>query len=132
MEAKKKKLLVCINHELTPQQLEELREWDIRYLKEVDDLLFRSLTQCPGDVTNVVALAANLCDMIEYDFFSGVLLPIGSPALMFSFAREVGDHLPPGIEFLFSHSVRDSVDVTQEDGSVVKKAVFKHSHFISL
>jgi len=128
-----KKLLVMIQHQLTPEQLQELNDLgfdndNIEYLRDIDPALFGQVSNCPGDTTGLWKLASDM--HTACDWYHAVLLPIGSPAFMTMFTSLLfGDEsLPP--KLLFSHSERESEDIPQEDGSVKKVSTFKHKHFI--
>jgi hypothetical protein len=68
------------------------------------------------------------------DKFDRVILPVGSPAFMFQFALELGLNNDPLCldRYYFAHSVKESVEAAQADGSVKKTSVFKHVRFFNL
>lgn len=119
-----KTLLVCMQHNLNQQQFNELKDYDIFYLKDVNPDLFKYLANCSSNEEELRNLSFQLIEVANK--YSTTLLPIGSPAFMYLFAQEfLGD-------VLFAHSQRMSVDEPQADGSVKKVSVFKHLKFIKL
>ena len=63
-------------------------------------------------------------------------LPIGSPAFQHEFfgrTESMRRNYPMSdyaTQFIFSHTVRESVEEPQSDGSIVKKSVFRFEQFI--
>lgn len=119
-----KTLLVCMQHNLTQQQFNELKDYDIFYLKDVNPDLFKYIANCPGDEEELRNISFQLIEVANK--YSTVLLPIGSPAFMYLFAQEFFGKV------LFSHSERISKDEMQADGSVKKVSIFNHVKFIKL
>lgn len=127
------KILIALQHQLTENQLAELKNLDTRveleYLKDVNVKLFNTVANSPSDVVELVVAAQeleNLCR--EYE---KVLLPIGSPAFMFGFAAVVATRQSK-TKFLFSHSERQSEEVPGPGGTTEKKMIFKHMKFIEI
>lgn len=128
-------ILVCLQHQLTQTQIDSLKTnySIITILKSVNEDLFNRMANSPSD--------ENELDILAEDFLTFVrnrgphcdtLGPLGSPALMFLIGAKAGFMLKDYQRFLFSHSVRESVEIKQEDGSVLKSSVFNHQKFISL
>lgn len=128
------KILKCLNHALTADQVESLLELvdnvnedvEIVLLEDIDKNLFDKIKNSPDNIQDLNILAEELYGVVhEYDF---VILPIGSPAFMFRFARILGMY-GTTCTFLFSHSERESVEV-ETNGVVEKKSVFKHKKWL--
>lgn len=136
------KLIKAIQHQLTSEQIAELKERfdinenDIVDIKDlVSDDLYSKLTQTPASEELIFDIAVQLMKAInEYvkDISDMIylLLPIGSPAFMFAFARIANGLMVDGI--LFAHSERVVEEKMMEDGKVVKQSVFKHIKFLVL
>lgn len=124
MKNNPKFVLWCPQHAPTEEQLKEL-DSVVCYLKDISPDLFKEL-QNTGE-KNLGFYASKLLDMFAlYDI---VVLPIGSPAFVFV----LGDLIPNDVKhkIVFAHSERESVDIPQPDGTVVKKSVFKHIKFFN-
>lgn len=138
----KTKILVAMNHELTPEQLQELDRVygnpKIFYLKDVNHPLFRQLEQCPSDEGNLRNLADHLAEeMKEFDY---TILPIGTPAFNFLLPLYLAwndalfgaDLRLMRFKVLFAFSTRNVVEKRNDDGTIEKKVIFKHEKFIQL
>lgn len=140
-----KNILVCMQHNLTPAQRVELgTENNVILLKDVNLELFAAMANSPGNEEEVLAIANGFVDFLAKEKFNFVVLPLGSPAMMFAVAREIGDR--KGFEdgesmtnprvfrgtALFAHSERKSIEETLPDGSVKKSVIFDHIRFIRL
>jgi hypothetical protein len=135
------KMINTLQHALTADQLAELKALgydEVVHLRDLNPELFAGMANTPGNEAEVGLLAFKL--MGEMVTFGGrlcdaCLLPLGSPALMFSFARMLGREtvdvesswVP---DFFFAHSERVSEDQPQLDGTVKKVVVFKHIRFL--
>lgn len=158
------KVLNFLQHKLTDAQLAELNDLgydEIVSLAEWDRSLAEFVAQTPGDDKLIATVAYKLAESLfppekwledknQTGFvnpFDAILLPGGSPAFMFAFARQVGlfqmsftgdtfagtggfDYDVRATKFIFSHSVKVSVDQTQVDGSIRKVSVFQHEKFL--
>lgn len=128
------KILVAMQHQLTEDQLIELKNLDtqveIEYLKDVDGQLFNTVANSPDDVRALAIAAQSLENSCRFGY-DAVVLPIGSPAFMFCFATVVATR-QTRTRFLFAHSERQSVEVPGADGIVEKKLIFKHMKFIEI
>lgn len=123
-------LLVAIQHQLTAEQIQELKEMgyvgDIILLKDHNPDLFNKLSNCPDNQFELLQLAKEL---VSNGLNADLLRPIGSPAFNAVLDRVLFE---THVKSLFSHSERISVDEPQADGSVVKKSVFKHIKFFKV
>lgn len=122
---KTKKILWCPQHTPTQEQVKELLG-EIYFLKDVDPKLYQSLSNTGTE--DLVHLAFQFKKL--WTAYDHVVLPIGSPAFIYV----LGNNDIPGAtksKVLFAHSVRESIDIPQADGSVLKKAVFRHVKFFN-
>lgn len=120
------RLLVAIQHRLTNEQLEELKLLgftNVKTLEEANPPLFKALSNTPSSEGELDKLATELAQTSAN--FDAVVLPIGSPAFNFLISRKLNNK---GV--LFAHSERVSIEEPNEDGSIIKKSVFKHIKFI--
>lgn len=130
-------VLNMVQHALTKEQIAELEKLEnIVDGKEALPSLHSKIANSPSSSLAIRHLAnevyVTILDLSE-DEKVYVHLPIGSPAFMFSLGMVVGYRGKwENIRFVFSHSERISIDEKQEDGSVVKKSVFKFSHLIEI
>ncbi|HMV45729.1 MAG TPA: hypothetical protein PK079_21230 [Leptospiraceae bacterium] len=125
-------------HELTTEQRELAASYSdtIVDLKKLNPSLHERLVSCPLEKGELLALADELLMFIgEVSQMNKnrltLHLPIGSPAFMALFFMKLDREKLP-CRIVFSHSDRVSVDEKQEDGSVVKRAVFKFVKFIEI
>jgi len=129
-------------HALTTEQVAAAKELGVTEFLEAADVLpaevLDKLRNCPSDNYELTTLAYKIIDAINQkavgdDSLLFVHLPCGSPALMWKFCDLVGGavaHLDCVFHAVFSHSVRDSVESTEPDGTVIKKSVFRFEKFI--
>lgn len=121
-------ILNTIQHALTAEQIEQLGVMfpgeKILHLRDINSELFAGLANCPADERLMIGMAEHLAEILDYDMIDQVILPIGSPAFMFCFARTIGQFRKT--PFLFAHTERVSEDQPQSDGTIKKVAVFKH------
>jgi len=122
------KILVCLAHELTVEQKVEMGEAEITSLKHAAPDLFGLLSNCSDD-TDVLTDAADRLIAIS-EKFDATILPIGSPMFMFILSSRLS--YGEKKHYYFAHSVRESVDSSQPDGSVKKQSVFKHVRFFNM
>lgn len=124
-----KKALNTMQHPLTDDQIADLNnmfnEVNVSKLMDVDLELSKQLSSVSVDA-NLDDLANKLIEVARK--FDIVILPIGSPAFMFKFARKT--HANVDITFLFAHSDRVSIEKQNEDGTVSKTSIFKHVKFL--
>jgi hypothetical protein len=131
-------------HKLTADQIEAAKQLGASRFLEAADILppdtVDKLRNCPSDKDGLLSIAYQLIDAIKAtakgdDSLPLVHLPCGSPALMWKLCDLIGGavgHLDCVFDAVFSHSVRDSVETLQPDGSVVKNSVFRFEKFIVL
>lgn len=133
-----KKILVVMQHQFTPEQLEELKDDRLVYLKDCAPQLFAQIANSPADLERLEKLAEDLVEATGIQGCSIMLRPLGSPAFNSVLDRRLlfrDERLEEGeerISSMFAHSERVSIDEPQPDGSVVKKSIFKHVKFIKI
>lgn len=93
------KVLNCTQHNLTPEMIQSLGDAEIVNLRDADPKLFGELSNVSID-SDLSGLARDLNNLV--DKFDEVILPIGSPAFMWEFARE----FTGTCAILFAHSNR--------------------------
>ncbi|MCK9235886.1 MAG: hypothetical protein M0P09_06175 [Acholeplasmataceae bacterium] len=124
-----KKILNTMQHALTSEQETDLGgmfgKHQLQDLRDVNFELFKQLSNIAID-SNLNDLANCLLEVARK--FDIVILPIGSPAFMFTFSRLT--HFHRDIVFMFAHSDRVSVEKQNEDGTVTKTNIFKHVKFL--
>ncbi len=133
----KNKVLICINHELTDIQKQELVEvfkcdQNFHYLKNENQKLFNNLSNCSENTGWLKNKAKELVDYIIKNSFDYVVLPIGSPAFLWCLAQYVEKTMKnvSEIKFLFAHTKRVAFDTVDENGKVKKVSFFEHVCFI--
>lgn len=120
------KILWPLNHQITTDQYNGLVELfggevTVDILNDVDSDLANQLKNTPPSIDGCSKLADKLLSVAgNYDF---IVFPVGSPAFQDVFHSK---NASVGVPRLYSDTKRDSIDVVQADGSIVKKAVFKH------
>lgn len=126
-------------HALTADQIAAAKELGVTEFLEAADVLppdvLAAIRNCPGEKDELTALANKMIDAIKAvaaaeDPLPLVHLPAGSPALMWKFCDLIGSYIDCVPYAVFSHSVRDSVETVQPDGTVIKKSVFRFEKFI--
>ena len=123
------KVLNLLAHSLTADQASELAEHEVVSLAAIAPDLAKFAAQCPDDRALLRKVARELATLCSE--FDQVIAPIGSPAFMAEFFALIGTDAEFGItvgNFIFAHSVRESVEV-EINGTVEKKVVFKHVRF---
>jgi hypothetical protein len=125
-------------HELTSEQMELARDYSdtILDLKKMNLDLYERLVSCPPEKVELLELVYELFDYIIKVSKTSIMrltlhLPIGSPAFMAIFFMNLDREKLP-CRIVFSHSDRVSIDEKQEDGTVIKRAVFKFIKFIEV
>ncbi len=129
--------LNCTAHSLTEEQKEEAKKLDPvpMDLQDLSPELHKRLLNCPSDYDGIILLLREFCDYLSYIKKKAkgeeiyLHFPVGSPFFMASFFSYFKKK---GFNFVFSHSDRVSVDEKQEDGTVVKRAVFRFVKFLIL
>ena len=127
------KVLNTMQHTLTSTQIAELQEKygiDVQIvdLKAFSMSLFSQLSNISANA-DLSTLACDLICTINLNNFNAVILPIGSPAFMYTLASR-NDEICA--DKLFAHSERVSKEVTNADGTVTKTSVFNHIGFITI
>lgn len=126
-----------VQHALSGEQEKELGKLGrIECGREILPSIYPKIANSPNTTLGIRQLVnelyTNLLDLSEKEEVY-VHLPLGSPAFMFKLGMVIGLHGRwKNMKFVFSHSERVSIDEKQEDGSVVKRSVFKFSHLIEL
>lgn len=127
-------VLVCLQHTLTEEQNSDLTTAkSVVLLKNINSALFARVANIDPEIDSetLKQLADEFNNqLLGYDI---AILPIGSPefqatcavALVSRHYDWAGLANPPSL--VYARSRRESVDEAQSDGSVVKRAVFKHA-----
>ena len=127
------KVLNTMQHALGSAQIAELKtkygdNVEIVDLKNFSESLFSQLSNINA-TADLSILAHELINTINFGNFDAVILPIGSPAFMYTLASR-NDEICA--DKLFAHSERVSKEVTNADGTVTKTNVFNHVRFITI
>ena len=124
------KILCVLNHQLTDDQIQGLHvlfdgSVTIDVLSNINSSLADNLKNTPANIADCAILADKLLKLtVNYDF---IIFPVGSPLFQDVFHQK---NMAFGVPRLYSDTARDSIDVPQLDGSIVKKTVFKHRAWI--
>lgn len=133
-----KKIFVNLTaHKLTEEQIKAAKEkLGVDEIVEAEEIVSKKLLdrlrQCPSDKNKLIDMAYELADEL-YKYAIGkearlyVHLPTGSPAFMWVFANVFPHKFMSAV---FSHTRREVIKIEQQDGSVIKKSVFKFRKFI--
>ena len=135
------KVMNLMQHELNEEQLNELGTM----LPEIAEIIdgkneisyHNELANTPGDWGKLSKLADRLVNdcLLSMRQYDAVILPVGSPAFQTAIGFAICRAKQEGaLDFdspmmIWAHSVRESVDQPQPDGSIRKMSVFNHSHF---
>jgi hypothetical protein len=118
-------------HTLSASQRADAENQGFEILDQKPDF-YSELVNMTGD-EDLDALAEKL---LEWCRNCTCLMPIGSPAFMAVFFQLWGQARKRNrfqkTRFVFSHTMRESVDVQQPDGSVKKTVVFNHVKFLEV
>lgn len=126
-------------HALTADQIAAAKDLGVNKFLEAADVLpanvLEKLRNCPDEAASLELLAKKVIEAVNQvaDGFTYVHLPCGSPALMWAMAGLTmgqNPHLPLKLTPVFSHSVRESVEEIQPNGTVMKRSVFRFESFI--
>ena len=140
MNRKSYTFLNCTAHSLTEDQIKMIFEiqnnCNTVELKSENPNLHNELINCPPDEEKMLILYNQFSKyLLSYlkankktKFY--IHLPIGSPYFMALFFSRFP--VKKRIEFLFSHTDRESIEEIQEDGRVIKKSVFRFQKFLTL
>jgi hypothetical protein len=135
------KVMNLMQHQLNEKQLIELGTMlpaEIEIIDGKNEIsYYNELANTPGDWGKLSKLADRLVSdcLLSMEQYEAVILPVGSPAFQTAIgfaicrAKQEGalDFDSPMV--VWAHSIRESIDQPQPDGSVRKASVFKHSHF---
>ena len=130
--------LNCTAHSLTQEQSHRANHYSnyLLDLKDDNPVLYENLTNCPPDIERIKELVEELIEYLRIKWIESermliVHFPIGSPvfnAILFSKL----DRMELPFRILFSHSDRVSIDKKLEDGTIIKKTVFKFIKFLEI
>ena len=130
-------IINTMQHNLTPVQITDLDSVckcdTVVKLSELEPELFAKLANTPADMDEIHNLVEQFIGMLRKYHPEAVILPIGSPAFMFSLACEIGRlEADYWTKLLFSHTERQSVEEIQPDRSVIKKQIFNHVKWLQI
>lgn len=124
-----KNLLWCSAHTPTKEQIQSLNTMgQVMFLKDVKPSLQEKINNCPADRGELMSLAQEL-NKIRLDLDCTIVQLGGSPMFLYIAGATINSCLSKQV-LIFAHSERVSVDIPQEDGTVVKTSVFKHIGWI--
>ena len=131
-------IINTMQHTLTEKQVLDLfglvgERQSVVLLKDLEAELFAKLANSLADEKELSSLAIDLINVIRKNNPEAMIMPIGSPAFMFSFGMAVGRlEAECWTKFLFSHTERESVEEKQADGTITKKTVFDHKKWLHI
>lgn len=124
-----KTLLWCSAHTPTKEQLNSLSEMgELVFLKDVDASVQDRINNCSSNREDLLKLADDI-NQIRIQMDCTIVQLGGSPLFLYIAGAMMNGCMSKSV-LLFAHSERVSVDVPQEDGTVVKTSVFKHIGWI--
>ena len=124
-----KNLLWCSAHTPTKEQMESLNSMgQVIFLKDVNTSIQDRINNCSSDRRELMALAQEL-NKIRLELDCTIVQLGGSPMFLYIAGATINSCLSKQV-LIFAHSERVSVDMPQEDGTVVKTSVFKHIGWI--
>ena len=124
-----KKLLWCSAHTPTKEQLDSLNEMgQLVFLKDVDASLQEQINNCSSDRRELISLANDI-NKLRLELDCTLVQLGGSPMFLYIAGATINSCLSKQV-LIFAHSERVSLDVPQEDGTVIKTSVFKHIGWI--
>ena len=124
-----KKMLWCSAHTPTKEQINSLSEMgELVFLKDVDASLQDRINNCSSDRVELLKLADDI-NALRLQMDCTIVQLGGSPLFLYIAGAMINGCMSKSV-LLFAHSERVSVDVPQEDGTVVKTSVFKHIGWI--
>lgn len=116
--------LWCASHNPLPEQGEFI------LLSELDPELAKDLANTPKDAALLRRLAERLLNLAA-DNWLDIYQPGGSPAFQFILGQVAAQtRHNPELGIFYAHSVRDSRDEVQPDGSVRKVSTFRHGGWV--
>jgi len=117
-------------HKPTPEQIAELQEkFGMKQLNFLPEEIQARINNCPDNWGELYDLCEDVVKTLKMNKVTHLICLGGSPAFQHLFGKKV-EKYSLLLRVMFAHSNRVSVDDPQPDGSVIKKSVFKHSHFI--
>lgn len=124
-----KKMLWCSAHTPTKEQMESLSEMgELLFLKDVNASLQDRINNCSSDRAELLQLANDI-NQIRIQMDCTIVQLGGSPMFLYIAGAMINGCMSKSV-LLFAHSERVSIDVPQEDGTVIKTSVFKHIGWI--
>jgi hypothetical protein len=122
-------LLWCSAHTPTKEQMESLNSMGrVIFLKDINTTIQDKINNCSSDRSELMDLAQEL-NKIRLDLDCTIVQLGGSPMFLYIAGASINSCLSKQA-LIFAHSERVSVDIPQEDGTVVKTSVFKHIGWI--
>jgi len=139
------RVLVCLPSKLTEKQIEELNKEfpiaEICHLKDVNKELYSKLNKVTAD-DELELLAEELYEtagLINTDLnniynISAVILPVGTPAFIWAFAKfcYTNNPMPLYNPIGFAHVEKVDVDYCSPNNNITKVQFYKHIKFIWL
>ena len=101
---------------------------ELIFLKDVDASLQEKINNCSSDRAELMSLA-NSINNLRLELNCTIVQLGGSPLFLYIAGAILNGCMSKSV-LLFAHSERVSIDVPQEDGTVVKTSVFKHIGWI--
>jgi len=122
-------LLWCSAHTPTKEQIESLNSMgSLIFLKDINTTIQDRINNCSSDRSELMTLAQEL-NKIRLELDCTIVQLGGSPMFLYIAGATINSCLSKQV-LIFAHSERVSVDMPQEDGTVVKTSVFKHIGWI--
>jgi hypothetical protein len=122
-------LLWCSAHTPTQEQMTSLQEMgELLFLKDVDASLQQGINNCSSDRGELMSLASDI-NKLRLSLDCTIVQLGGSPMFLYIAGAMMNGCMSKQV-IMFAHSERVSIDVPQEDGTVVKTSVFKHIGWI--
>lgn len=133
MKSKKILFINLTQHKLTDAQVAEAKKLadeivDVKDF-EIYDKIKSSENTLRGLITQTMMVVLWLAPFFMDYKKVYVHLPIGSPAFMFILSSTL--LTMPNLYPVFSHTEREVIEETQENGTVIKKNVFRFKGFIN-
>lgn len=124
-----KKMLWCSAHTPTKEQMDSLNTMgELIFLKDVDASLQEKINNCSSDRAELLQLADDI-NALRLQMDCTIVQLGGSPMFLYIAGSQINGCMSKNV-LIFAHSERVSIDVPQEDGTVVKTSVFKHIGWI--
>lgn len=124
-----KTLLWCSAHTPTKEQMESLQEMgEVLFLKDINSSLQEQINNCSSDRAELMSLANDI-NSLRLELDCTIVQLGGSPMFLYIAGAMMNGCMSKNV-LIFAHSERVSIDVEQEDGTVLKTSVFKHIGWI--